>query len=77
MFLIYQKGYPEGIGINENTAEALGEPAGTIERFRPYILMKTAQGEFVPWTASQSDVLADDWAVVGVDGPALRGGPAW
>ncbi|RBO13322.1 DUF2829 domain-containing protein [Pantoea sp. 3_1284] len=26
-----------------------------------YIAMKTAQGNVVPWLASQSDVLADDW----------------
>jgi len=25
--------------------------------------MKTAQGEFVPWLASQTDLLADDWQV--------------
>lgn len=27
----------------------------------PYIFMKTAQGDLVPWLASQSDVLAEDW----------------
>lgn len=27
----------------------------------PYIYMSTAQGELVPWVASQSDILADDW----------------
>lgn len=26
-----------------------------------YIAMKTAQGNVVPWLASQTDVLADDW----------------
>jgi hypothetical protein len=29
-----------------------------------YIAMKTAQGNVVPWLASQTDVLADDWQVV-------------
>lgn len=29
--------------------------------YRPYIAMKTAQGDVVPWVASQSDLLADDW----------------
>lgn len=29
-----------------------------------YIAMKTSQGSVVPWLASQSDVLADDWVVV-------------
>lgn len=27
----------------------------------PYIFMRTAQGDFVPWLASQTDLLADDW----------------
>lgn len=30
----------------------------------PYIYMKTAQGDLVPWLASQTDVLAEDWMVV-------------
>jgi hypothetical protein len=29
----------------------------------PYIFMYTAQGDLVPWLASQSDILADDWSV--------------
>lgn len=28
---------------------------------RPYIYMKTADGQLVPWVASQSDLLATDW----------------
>jgi hypothetical protein len=27
----------------------------------PYIFMKTAQGDRVPWLASQTDLLATDW----------------
>lgn len=30
----------------------------------PYIYMTTVQGDRVPWLASQTDVLADDWDVV-------------
>jgi hypothetical protein len=30
----------------------------------PYIYMKTAQGDLVPWLASQSDMLATDWTEV-------------
>lgn len=29
----------------------------------PYIVMKTAQGEYVPWLASQTDLLAGDWCI--------------
>ena len=30
----------------------------------PYIYMKTVQGDLVPWLASQTDMLADDWMEV-------------
>lgn len=30
----------------------------------PYLYMRTAQGPLVPWLASQTDVLAEDWSVV-------------
>lgn len=64
MWLVYQKGYPDGIPINKNTAEATGIPEGTICKFAPYIMMKTADNTFVPWLASQTDILATDWMVV-------------
>ncbi len=61
MWLCYQKAYPDGIPINQNTAEATGIPQGTIMRFLPYLMMKTVDGSFVPWLASQTDILAEDW----------------
>lgn len=30
----------------------------------PYIFMKTAQDDLVPWLASQTDILAGDWEIV-------------
>ena len=30
----------------------------------PYIAMKTVGDELVPWLASQTDVLAEDWVVL-------------
>ena len=27
----------------------------------PYVYMKTAQDDLVPWLCSQADLLADDW----------------
>lgn len=30
----------------------------------PYIYMRTVHGDLVPWTASQTDILADDWLEV-------------
>jgi hypothetical protein len=29
----------------------------------PYIYLRTAQGERVPWTCSQTDLLAIDWEI--------------
>lgn len=31
----------------------------------PFIYMKTADNQFVPWLASQTDILADDWVIIG------------
>jgi hypothetical protein len=36
-------------------------PEGTPINYHGHIDMKTAQGYVVPWVASQSDLLADDW----------------
>lgn len=40
----------------------LGE--GSVATYRPHIDMKDAEGKIVPWLASQTDLLADDWQIV-------------
>jgi hypothetical protein len=30
----------------------------------PYIVMVTVEGDLVPWLASQTDLLADDWSIL-------------
>ena len=42
------------------TLEVTGEIYGRL----PYIYMKTADNKLVPWLASQTDVLCEDWCVV-------------
>ena len=37
---------------------------GTVIDYQPHIDMRTAQGTVVPWLASQSDLLAEDWDFV-------------
>jgi hypothetical protein len=73
-----QAGYPQGIGVNANTAAATGLEEGTTAVFRPYLLRLMPQmtpvvddGKFVDlppefehWTPSQSDMFADDWRVL-------------
>ena len=39
-------------------------PEGTTVNYHAHIDMKTAQGYVVPWLASQTDLLADDWVEV-------------
>ena len=34
--------------------------------YEPYIAMKTVQGTVVPWLASQTDILAEDWTIVNI-----------
>jgi hypothetical protein len=63
MFLYYvpAASYPAA----RNTLETMrGQFPDDMVPYRAYIAMKTAQGDVVPWVASQSDVLADDWRLV-------------
>ena len=39
-------------------------PEGTEIKYCPHIDMKTADGKVVPWLASQTDMLAEDWVIV-------------
>jgi hypothetical protein len=64
MFVVYQKGYPEGIPANKNTAEAFGMKEGELFKVRPYLQMRCVDGSHQMWLASQSDILEDDWMVV-------------
>ena len=36
-------------------------PEGTEINYSPHIDMRTADGEIVPWLASQTDLLSEDW----------------
>lgn len=38
-------------------------PEGTEISYHAHIDMKTADGKVVPWSASQTDVLAEDWMI--------------
>lgn len=60
-YAVKQDGYPQGIAINGNTARATGLPEGAVCVFRPYLMLHTADGSFVPWQPTVSDVLAEDW----------------
>lgn len=54
-----------GSVFNVNRPPLLGiYPEGTTIDYRPHYDMKTADGQVVPWVASQSDLDADDWTIV-------------
>ena len=54
-----------GSTFKVNRAPLLGiYPEGAEINYRPHIDMKTVDGEIVPWVASQSDLLVEDWVIV-------------
>lgn len=63
MYVVQQKGYPDGIPINKNTADATGIPEGTVIRFRPYLMLSTVDGAFVPYVVTQSDLFSEVWEI--------------
>ena len=44
MFVVYQKGYPDGIPCNLQTAKAWGMNEGDLFKCEPYLQIKTADG---------------------------------
>lgn len=43
---------------------ALQEPDANSKMRKPYVYISPVDGELVPWLASQTDLLADDWLIV-------------
>lgn len=58
--------------VPANSYPANGNKNGTMKGYfkddlvpyGAYIAMKTAQNNVVPWLASQTDVLSEDWAII-------------
>jgi hypothetical protein len=74
-YVTAQAGYPQGIGVNANTAAATGLPEGSKAAFSPYLMMCVPARDagpafppppptFMPWTPGQDDLFAADWAVL-------------
>jgi len=61
MFLFLVKGST----FKVNRAPLLGiYPEDTEINYRPHIDMKTVDGAIVPWVASQTDLIEEDWEAV-------------
>ncbi len=51
-------------GVYTTVTDIARAEFGETVQYGAYLAMKTAQGNVVPWLASQTDVLADDWTIV-------------
>ena len=49
--------------VKMEAAKSIADENGMVE-YGAYIAMKTAQGNVVPWLASQTDMLSEDWVEV-------------
>lgn len=63
--VVYQKGYPQGIPCNKQTAEAWGMNEGDLFKCEPYLQISTVDGSHAMWVLSIRDCLAEEWEVVG------------
>lgn len=63
-FIVYQKGYPQGINCNKQTAQAWGMKEGDLFKCEPYLQIQTVDLSHAMWVPSVSDILAGDWKVV-------------
>lgn len=52
-------------GIYPSKTKVATEQFGLEVPYRSYLAMKTADDEVVPWVASQTDLLAEDWEIIG------------
>lgn len=53
-----------GDSIKVAIHEAYGDPAKDGYDVCDFLMMFTAQQDLVPWLASQTDILAEDWGVL-------------
>lgn len=67
LYLVPAANYPAQTGVAK---KYWGKDA--LVPYGAYIAMKTAQNNVVPWLASQTDVLADDWVLVQPEREMLR-----
>lgn len=64
MFVVYQKGYPDGIKCNKQTADAFKINEGDLFVCNPYLQIKNVNGSVSMWVPSINDCLAEDWVIV-------------
>lgn len=64
MYVVRQKGYPDGIPSNKQTAEAWDLKEGDLFKVEPYLQIKNANGSHAMWVPSVGDIFAEDWEII-------------
>lgn len=64
MYVVRQKGYPDGIPSNKQTAEAWDLNEGDLFKVEPYLQIKNANGSHAMWVPSVGDIFAEDWEII-------------
>ena len=52
------------LGLHTEGGSFVRQECGTSLKYPNYISMKTTDNKLVPWVASQTDMLAEDWIIV-------------
>lgn len=63
MWLAFVPGTDWGCAIKSHPMDDRDENA-IVQPSLPFIVMRTASGQLVPWLCSQTDLLAEDWGIV-------------
>lgn len=64
MFVVLVPGSTITVAEDRPLGQALPHLVGTPVDYRPHLDMWTVDEDIVPWVASQTDLLAEDWTVV-------------
>ena len=51
----------KGMFLEHVEGATLSDGTGEGESTLPFVVMRTVQGDFIPWLCSQADLLARDW----------------
>lgn len=62
MFIVYQKGYPQGISCNEQTAKAWKINPGSLFKCEPYLQIATMDTHEM-FTPTTGQLMATDWII--------------
>lgn len=63
LYVVMQKGFPDGVPCDKQTAEAWGMKEGDLFICEPYLQINTVGGSHAMWVPSITDIFAEDWTV--------------